>query len=204
MAEHLLGKVCLVTGSTTGIGRGIAHGLASKGSSVILTGLIDETEIGGLLAEFQENASYKGKFHFIPSDFLEIEKVQKFCQDVLNEYPDGIDILVNNAGLPGRGLIENLSTQVWQDTISINLNAPFVLTRAFFPLMKKKGWGRIINMSSQMGQVGEVGKLAYCSTKSALIGFSRVVALEGAPFGITCNAICPGFVDAPSKLQNLR
>ncbi|KAH9505784.1 hypothetical protein Btru_055808 [Bulinus truncatus] len=197
MSESLLGKVSLVTGSTTGIGRGIAHGLARKGSSVILTVLIDESEAEGLLAEFQDNVNYSGKFHFIPSDFLEIEKVEQLSQDVLAKYPDGVDILVNNAGVPGRGLIENLSTKVWNDTLSVNLTAPFILTRAFFPMMKKRGWGRIINMASQMGQVGEVGKLAYCSTKSALIGFSRVVALEGAKSGVTCNAICPGFVDAP-------
>uniref|UniRef100_A0A2C9LTQ0 3-oxoacyl-[acyl-carrier-protein] reductase n=1 Tax=Biomphalaria glabrata TaxID=6526 RepID=A0A2C9LTQ0_BIOGL len=196
MSVNLLGKLALVTGSTTGIGLGIAHSLASKGCSVILTGIIDQTLVSGLLSEFTRD-DYKGRVHFFPSDFLEIENVETFCQDVLALYPDGIDILVNNAGVPGRGLIENVTTKLWQDTISVNLNAPFVLTRAFFPLMKKRGWGRIINMSSQMGQVGEVGKLAYCTTKSALIGFSRVVALEGAQFGVTCNAICPGFVDAP-------
>ncbi|KAK6962786.1 3-oxoacyl-[acyl-carrier-protein] reductase FabG [Biomphalaria glabrata] len=197
MSESPSGKVALVTGSTSGIGLGIAHCLASKGCSVILTGLIDETLVPKLLAEFKGNTAYKGKFQFIASDFLEVEKVEKFSQDVLALYPDGVDILVNNAGVPGRGLIENLTTKVWQDTLAVNLTAPFVLTRTFFPLMKKRGWGRIINMSSQMGQLGELGKLAYCSSKSALIGFSRVVALEGAQHGVTCNAVCPGFVDAP-------
>ncbi|CAL1528603.1 unnamed protein product [Lymnaea stagnalis] len=197
MADNvsLKGRLALVTGSTTGIGRGIAHGLAKRGCSVILTGLIKEEEIPGLLSEFQ--SKYEGEFQFIPSDFLLGETTESFCKQVIAEYPGGVDILVNNAGLPGRGPIESLPFKVWNDTLAVNLTAPFLLTQTFFPLMKNKGWGRVINMASQMGLIGGDGKLAYCTTKAGLIGFSRVVALEGAQFGVTCNAICPGFVDAP-------
>uniref|UniRef100_A0A2C9L3I6 3-oxoacyl-[acyl-carrier-protein] reductase n=1 Tax=Biomphalaria glabrata TaxID=6526 RepID=A0A2C9L3I6_BIOGL len=137
MSDSLSGKVALVTGSTTGIGRGVAHCLASKGCAVILTGLIDETLVPKLLEEF--TGSYKGKFQFLPSDFLEAEKVESFCQDVLALYPDGVDILVNNAGVLGNGLVDDLTTKVWQETLAVNLTATFILTRAFFPLMKKRG-----------------------------------------------------------------
>ncbi|XP_059142047.1 D-beta-hydroxybutyrate dehydrogenase-like [Physella acuta] len=201
MAETLKGKVALVTGSTTGIGKGIAHCLASKGCSVVLTGLIEESKIEDFLQEF--TSKYNGEFKFIPGDFLETTKTEQFAKDVLDAYPDGVDILVNNAGLPGRGLLESFPTEVWLDTLAVNLTAPFILTRAFFPSMKKKGWGRVINMASQMGLIADPGKSAYCASKAGLIGFSRVVAIEGARFGVTCNAVCPGYVDAPMGLSQV-
>uniref|UniRef100_A0A0B6ZQV8 3-oxoacyl-[acyl-carrier-protein] reductase n=2 Tax=Arion vulgaris TaxID=1028688 RepID=A0A0B6ZQV8_9EUPU len=191
----LSGKVAVVTGSTSGIGRGIAQSLASKGCSIVLTGIATDQEVKDLLDEFR--SQYSGTFHFIPGNLLETGSTEKFSQDVLTIYSNGIDILINNAGLPGRGPIETLSNEVWQQTLAVNLTAPFILTRAFFPLMKKKGWGRIVNMSSQMGLIADPEKSAYCASKAGLIGFSRVIALEGAQYGITCNAVCPGYADAP-------
>uniref|UniRef100_A0A0B6ZAR2 3-oxoacyl-[acyl-carrier-protein] reductase n=1 Tax=Arion vulgaris TaxID=1028688 RepID=A0A0B6ZAR2_9EUPU len=199
MTEGTKGKVALVTGSTTGIGRGIAHGLAKAGCSVVLTGLGTDKEIAELLTEFQ--SQYKGSFHFVPGDFIVTEKTEKFANDVLAIYPEGIDILVNNAGLLGEAPIEDLTTKMWLDTVAVNLTAPFILTRAFFPLMKKKHWGRIINIASQMGLIADPHNIVYCSTKAGLLGFSRVAAIEGAKFGITCNAVCPGYTDAPMSLS---
>jgi len=199
MSIDLKGKTALVTGSTTGIGKGIAHGLAKAGSSVVLTGLGTEKEIEDLLKEFR--SQYKANFHFIPGDFTVTEKTEKFASDLLSLYPDGVDILVNNAGLLGEAFIEDLSTKMWLDTVAVNLTAPFILTRAVFPSMKRKRWGRIINIASQMGLIADPGNLVYCSTKAGLLGFARVAAIEGARFGITCNSVCPGYTDAPMSLS---
>ncbi|BFZ00206.1 hypothetical protein BsWGS_03245 [Bradybaena similaris] len=199
MAESLKGKVALVTGSSSGIGKGIAQVLASRGCSVVLTGLATDDGIQELLQEFK--SQYKAAFHFVHGNLLETESTERLCTQVQAIYPDGIDILINNAGVPGRGLLESVSTDVWLQTLAVNLTAPFVLTRAFFPAMKRKGWGRIVNMSSQMGLIADPGKSAYCASKAGLIGFSRAVAIEGARYGITCNAVCPGYADAPMGLS---
>ncbi|GFR96369.1 D-beta-hydroxybutyrate dehydrogenase [Elysia marginata] len=192
MESQLTGKIALVTGSTSGIGLCL---LASRGCSVVLTGLVSLEKGQEQVEEFTRK--YTGKFHFLEGDFSRSEEVEKLGQDVLSIYSDGIDILVNCAGIPGRSPIEQMTTEHWQMTMAINLTAPFLLTRSFFPSMKKKGWGRIINISSTMGLVAGYGKAAYCSTKSGLLGLTRVTALEGAPHGVTCNAICPSFTDAP-------
>ncbi|RUS85254.1 hypothetical protein EGW08_006955 [Elysia chlorotica] len=195
MEFQLAGKSALVTGSTSGIGMSIAHLLASRGCSVVITG-VTTLEDGQKQVELFSR-KYTGQFHFVEGDFSKTEEVEKLGQNVLALYKDGIDILVNSAGVPGRSPIEEMTTEHWQLTMAINLTAPFLLTRTFLPAMKKKGWGRIINMSSAMALVAGYGKVAYCSSKAGLLGLTRVTALEGAPYGVTCNAICASFTDAP-------
>lgn len=193
--ESMKGKVSLVTGATAGIGLGIAHTLASKGSSVVLHGICSEGEAELLIAEF--TSKYIGSFHFVPGDFGETGKTEQFAKDVLAIYPNGIDILISNAGISYRGPIETLLVSDWQKSFNINVTAAFILIKSFIPAMKQKGWGRIILMSSQLGLIGEVEKSNYCACKAALLGIAKAVALESAEYGVTCNPICPSYVDAP-------
>ncbi|ESO98918.1 hypothetical protein LOTGIDRAFT_113742 [Lottia gigantea] len=193
----LTGKLAVVTGSTTGIGLGIAHHLAAKGCSVVITGLGEPDLIHDILKDFAEKYP-KGRFEFIEGDLIKEESTLKFCETVLKRFPDGIDILINNAGIQYICNIDEYPNSVWNNMIAISLTAPFLLTKHFIPKMKEKNWGRIISLSSQMGHVSSVGRAPYSAVKTGIIGFSKGVALEAAPYSITCNCICPGFVDAPT------
>jgi len=193
--QSLSGKTGLVTGASTGIGLGISHTLASKGCSLVLTGLCGPDDAEVLLGAFR--SKYTGSFNFVYGDLRSTEETEKLARDVLEVYPKGIDILINNAGIPLRGPIETLSVSAWQDSLTVNLTAPFIFIKAFLPFMKANRYGRIVIMSSQMGIIAEKNKSNYCTVKAGLLGMCRAVALEGAEFGITCNPICPGFVDAP-------
>ncbi|GFO11753.1 3-hydroxybutyrate dehydrogenase [Plakobranchus ocellatus] len=133
MENQLSGKVALVTGSTSGIGKGIATLLASRGCSVVITGMVTQAEGEAQVQEFSQK--YPGKFHFVGADFLKTEEVEKLGQDVLGLYPDGIHILVNCAAIPGRSPIESMTTEHWQQTLNVNLTAPFILIRTFLPAM---------------------------------------------------------------------
>ncbi|XP_061194263.1 D-beta-hydroxybutyrate dehydrogenase-like [Saccostrea echinata] len=186
------GKVALVTGSTSGIGLGIARTLAKKGCTVILTGLADQTTIDDLVNEFKILCNERASF--LPCDMRSRDSVHQMYQEISKLYPDGVDILVNNAGINHVRPIEEFPDEKWDEMISIMLSSPFDLIKYFISGMKRKRWGRIINISSMMGLISQPGKAVYSAAKSGLIGLSRGVALEGAPFGVTCNAICPGYV----------
>ncbi|XP_022287771.1 D-beta-hydroxybutyrate dehydrogenase-like [Crassostrea virginica] len=188
----LTGKVALVTGSTSGIGLGIARSLAKKGCILIITGLGDQATIEGLEKEFKQICG-DGAF-YVPCDMRSRDSVHKMCQDISKVHTNGVDILVNNAGINHVEAIEEYPDAKWDEMISIMLSTPFDLIKFFIPFMKKKGWGRIINISSMMGLISQPGKAVYSAAKSGIIGLSRGVALEGAPFGVTCNAVCPGYV----------
>lgn len=189
-------RVALVTGSTSGIGLGVADHLAAKGCNIILTGLGDQDVIDNIVAEFKRK--YENiKIDYVPCDLLKPEEIIEFCKTVKNLYPDGVDILVNNAGIQYTALIEDYPKDKWDMMIGVTLTAPYMLIKEFVPDMKRKGWGRIINMSSQMGIISAVEKAPYSAAKAGLIGLTKGVALETAAHGVTCNAICPGFTDAP-------
>lgn len=187
----LSGKVALVTGSTSGIGLGIARSLAKKGCALILTGLGDQTTIDELVKEFK--VSCNGNASFVPCDLRSRDSVHEMCKEISKLHHNGVDILVNNAGINHVSPIDEYPDEKWDVMISIMLTSPFDLIKYFIPSMKQKGWGRIINISSMMGLISQPGKAVYSAAKSGIIGLSRGVALEGAPFGVTCNAICPGF-----------
>ncbi|XP_046550740.1 D-beta-hydroxybutyrate dehydrogenase-like [Haliotis rubra] len=181
------GKVALVTGSTSGFGLGIANQLAAKGCSIILTGLGSQELIDSIVNDFK--SKYTSRVDFVPVDLRMAESVQGFL------------FLCLKAAVKSRTIynapVEELPLDKWNDVMAVSVTSPFLLIKHFLPGMKKKGWGRIINMSSQMGVISLAGRSAYCASRSGLIGLSRCVALEAAPYGITCNAICPGFANAP-------
>lgn len=180
----LSGKTALITGSTSGIGLGIARVLHSKGADIILNGFGDEAAIKKVQDELDAR--------YINTDLSNEDGVKR----LINEAGD-IDILVNNAGIQHTAPIEDFSTDKWDLIINLMLSAPFHAMKAALPAMKQKNWGRIINIASVHGVIGSPYKSAYVAAKHGVIGLTKVVALEAAETGITCNAICPGWVLTP-------
>jgi 3-hydroxybutyrate dehydrogenase len=189
----LKGKTALVTGSTSGIGLGIARALARHGTNLILNGFGDAKEIEALRVAIASEFSVEVKYHNADlSKPTEIEAMMRFADTC-----GGVDILVNNAGIQYVADIEDFPTEKWDALIAVNLSSPFHTTRLALPSMKAKNWGRIINIASAHGMVGSVQKSAYVAAKHGVIGLTKVTALENAQTGVTCNAICPGWVLTP-------
>ncbi|MFZ5609052.1 MAG: 3-hydroxybutyrate dehydrogenase, partial [Pseudomonadota bacterium] len=190
----LEGKVALITGSTSGIGLGIAEALAKSGAKVMLNGLGDPKEIERIRARLAAEAGVEVGFHganmLAPDDIADL--VAK-THDSLG----GLDILVNNAGIQYVAPIEDFPTEKWDAILGINLSAAFHTIRHAVPIMKKAGWGRIINIASAHALVASPFKAAYVAAKHGLYGLTKTVALEVAQQGITANAICPGYVLTP-------
>jgi 3-hydroxybutyrate dehydrogenase len=190
----LKGKVALVTGSTSGIGLGIARALAGEGADIVLNGFGEAGEIEklrkGIVDEFQVKAIYSNADMSKPD---EISGMVKKAQTELGS----LDVLVNNAGIQHVAPIQDFPIDRWDAVIAINLSASFHTIRAALPQMLKRNWGRIINIASAHGLVASVQKVAYIAAKHGLVGLTKVVALETATTGVTCNAICPGWVLTP-------
>ncbi len=190
----LKGKTALVTGSTSGIGLGIARALATQGANVVFNGFGDAAQIAalveGVAAEFGIETSYSSADM---SKSSEIEVMMAQAQERFG----GVDILVNNAGIQHVANIEDFPIEKWDAIIAINLTSAFHTSRLALPGMKQKNWGRIINLASVHGLVGSAQKSAYVAAKHGLVGFTKVTALETAKTGVTCNAICPGWVLTP-------
>ncbi|MGZ3236622.1 MAG: 3-hydroxybutyrate dehydrogenase [Burkholderiaceae bacterium] len=190
----LKGKTALVTGSTSGIGLGIAKTLANQGANIIFNGFGDLKEIEALQKAVAQEYGVQTFYHNADmSKASEIEAMMQFATDKLG----GVDILVNNAGIQHVANIEDFPVEKWDAIIAINLTSAFHTTRLVLPSMKAKNWGRIINIASVHGLVGSTQKSAYVAAKHGLVGFTKVTALETAQTGITCNAICPGWVLTP-------
>lgn len=192
--RSLTGKTALITGSTSGIGLGIAQALAAEGAHIVFNGFGDAQQIAALqqqtASQFGVKTSYSGADMTKPA---EIEQMVKQAIDHLG----GIDILVNNAGIQHVANIEDFPVERWDAVIAINLTSAFHTTRLALPSMKQKNWGRIINIASAHGLVASAGKSAYVASKHGIVGLTKVTALENAQTGITCNAICPGWVLTP-------
>ena len=196
----LKGRVALVTGSTSGIGLGIARALAEQGADVMLNGFgpADEIEAlrAGLAQEFGVRAAYDG------ADLSRADQVAALVRRTQGEL-GGLDVLVNNAGIQFTAPIEEFPAERWDAIIALNLSAAFHAMQAAIPGMKAKGWGRIINIASAHGLVASANKSAYVAAKHGIIGLTKVGALELANAGVTCNAICPGWVLTPLVQKQL-
>ena len=191
MEPTLAGKSALVTGSTSGIGLAIARALAASGANVMLHGLGDPGAIealrGELAAAHGVGAAASG------ADLRDPEAIAALAREAAARF-GRIDILVNNAGVQHTAPIEAFPADRWDDIIAVNLSAAFHATRLLLPAMREAGWGRILNTGSAHGLVASAEKAAYVASKHAIVGLTKVVALETARTAITCNAICPGFV----------
>jgi 3-hydroxybutyrate dehydrogenase len=194
-AEKMLRhKVALVTGSTSGIGLGIARALAAQGADIMLNGFGDAALIAGLKKEIADACGVRVMHHGADmSKPTEIEAMMRATESTLGR----IDVLVNNAGIQHVAAIEDFPVDRWDAVIAINLSSAFHTIRCAMPGMKKRGFGRIINIASVHGLVGSAQKSAYVAAKHGIVGLTKVVALETAQTPITCNAICPGWVLTP-------
>jgi 3-hydroxybutyrate dehydrogenase len=190
----LAGKVAVVTGSTSGIGLGIARALGGAGADLVLNGFGEPAAIealrGALAKEFKVRALYDG------ADMSKPAEVRRMMERATAEL-GRVDIVVNNAGIQHVAPMEEFPDERWDAVLAINLSASFHTIKAALPQMKKRGWGRIINIASAHGLVASADKVAYVSAKHGLVGMTKVAALETAGTGITCNAICPGWVLTP-------
>ena len=196
----LRGKVALVTGSTSGIGLAIARAFAGAGCSVMMNGLGEGAALHKLAGELAGESSMKVASH--PADMTrpaEIADLVTTTQATLG----GLDILVNNAGIQHVDRIEKFPVEKWDAIIAVNLSASFHTVRAALPAMKERGWGRIINIASTHGLVASTHKAAYVAAKHGLIGLTKAMGIECADTGVTCNAICPGFVSTPLALAQI-
>jgi 3-hydroxybutyrate dehydrogenase len=187
----LKGKTALITGSTSGIGLGIAKSLAAQGANIVLNGFGDVDGPKAEVAALGVQVAYHGADMSKPAD---IEDMMKFAAAQFGR----VDILVNNAGIQHVARIENFPVEKWDAVIAINLSSAFHATRLALPAMQAadngKGWGRIINIASVHGLVASAEKSAYVAAKHGIVGLTKVTALENATTGVTCNAICPGWV----------
>jgi 3-hydroxybutyrate dehydrogenase len=190
----LKGKTAIVTGSTSGIGLGIARALGGAGANVVLNGFGDAAEIealrAGVAKEFGVKVAYNGADMSRPDQIHEMVKAAE-------EELGSVDILVNNAGIQHTAPVETFPHDRWDAVIAINLSSAFHATQAALPGMKRRNWGRIVNIASTHGLIASVEKSAYVAAKHGVLGLTKTVALEMARTGITCNAICPGWVLTP-------
>jgi 3-hydroxybutyrate dehydrogenase len=184
----------VITGSTSGIGLGIAATFAAQGWNVMLNGFGDPGEIEGVRASLAEK--YGVKVLYNGADMTKPEEIRSLIAEAETAFGQ-VDVLVNNAGIQHVSPVEDFPEAKWDAIIAINLTSAFHTTKAAFAGMKKRGFGRIINIASAHGLVASPFKSAYVAAKHGIVGFTKTIALEGAEHGVTCNAICPGYVKTP-------
>ena len=205
----LKGKAAVVTGSTSGIGQAIAIAFAREGCNVMLNGFGDAAAIEKQRVDMEAKCGVKVAYHG-----ADMSKPQQIADMIVKAQAafGGVDILVNNAGIQFVAPIEDFPPEKWDAIIAINLSATFHAIRAALPLMKQRKWGRIVNIASTHGLVASAQKVAYVAAKHGIVGLTKVVGMECADTGVTCNAICPGWVltplvqaqiDARAKAENI-
>jgi 3-hydroxybutyrate dehydrogenase len=193
-SRSLAGKVSLVTGSTSGIGLGIARALAEAGSAVVLNGLGVASEIAR--TKDRISADCDVKVNYSPADMTRPAAIREIIETTLAEH-GRLDVLVNNAGIQYVAPLDQFPIDKWDAILSINLSSAFHTMRSVLPAMRKNKFGRIVNIASAHGLVASPFKAAYVAAKHGIVGLTKVAALETAEQGITCNAICPGYVYTP-------
>ncbi len=191
MGSKFAGKTVLVTGSTSGIGLGIARAFAAEGANVMMNGLGEPRAIEALLAGLVKEFGVRALYH--PADMTKPDEIAELVATAEQEF-GAVDILVNNAGIQHVAPVDEFPVDKWDAILAINLSSAFHATRAALPGMKRRGWGRVINVASIHGLVASPYKSAYVAAKHGVVGFTKSVALEVAEQGITVNAICPGYV----------
>ncbi|AIJ46511.1 short-chain dehydrogenase [Comamonas testosteroni TK102] len=190
----LKGKTALVTGSTSGIGLGIAIALARQGANIVLNGFGDVEAPRAQVLDAGKSANIKVGYHGADmSKAADIEAMMKYAAAEFGR----VDILVNNAGIQHVAKVQDFPVEKWDAILAINLSSAFHTTRLALPAMQQANWGRIINVASVHGLVGSAEKSAYVAAKHGIVGLTKVTALENATTGVTCNAICPGWVLTP-------
>ncbi|MCH7710766.1 MAG: 3-hydroxybutyrate dehydrogenase [Proteobacteria bacterium] len=190
----LKAKSALVTGATSGIGHAIARALAAEGCNIVFNGLGDGAEIEALRRAISEDFGVEAVFH--RADLGKPEEIPGLIEAAEAGF-GRLDILVNNAGIQFVSPIDEFPIAKWDEIIAINLSASFHTIRAALPGMKRRDWGRIVNIASVLGLVASIDKSAYVAAKHGILGLTKTVTLETAGFDITCNAICPGYVRTP-------
>jgi 3-hydroxybutyrate dehydrogenase len=188
------GKVAVVTGSTSGIGMGVASAFAAQGADVLLNGFGDAARISELRESLARN--HRVRVEYSAADMSKPAEIQAMIEQASAEL-GRVDILVNNAGIQHTAQVHEFPAERWDAIIAINLSAAFHAIQRALPMMLDRNWGRIVNIASAHGLVASPNKAAYVAAKHGLMGLTKVVALETATTGITCNAICPGWVLTP-------
>lgn len=190
----LKGKCAVVTGSTSGIGLGIAEGLAKEGVHLVINGFGDAAEIESIRSRLA--STYGVEVVYDAADMSQASQIEAMMTNAAHRF-GGVDILVNNAGIQHVSPVEEFPAAKWDAIIAINLSSAFHTTRLAVPYMKSKAWGRIINVASAHALVASKFKSAYVASKHGVYGFTKTIALELAESGITANCICPGYVLTP-------
>jgi 3-hydroxybutyrate dehydrogenase len=192
--EMLNGKTAIVTGSTSGIGLGIAEALARAGADVVLNGFGDAMQIERTRAELAARTG--ARVLYSPADVGKGKAIEMMIRQTVDAF-GSVDILVNNAGIQHVAPVDEFPEEKWDAILAVNLSSAFHAIRHALPLMRAKGWGRIVNVASAHALVGSPFKAAYVAAKHGVYGLTKVVALETAEDGVTCNALCPGYVKTP-------
>jgi 3-hydroxybutyrate dehydrogenase len=196
----LRGKTALVTGSIAGLGYAIAEAFAQQSANIILHGLEPLEQVQNASERLQ--TTYGVSVMHSQANLKNVSEIERLITQV-HETFGGVDILVNNAVIRHVAAIDALATASWDESIAVNLSAAFHTSRLTIPNMKKKKWGRIINISSVYGTTATPNRVAYITTKTALIGLTRSTAMDVVSDGITCNALCPGTVPTPPIVERI-
>ena len=196
----LQGKTAIVTGSTSGIGLGIAEAFARGGANVVLNGFGDAMKIEKTRSELALRTN--AKIVYSPADMSKPKAIEQMIRQTAETF-GAVDIMVNNAGIQHVAPIEQFPEEKWDAILAINLSSAFHATKSVLPLMRARGWGRVINVASAHALVASPYKADYVAAKHGVLGLTKVTALETAEDGITCNAICPGYVRTPLVEQQI-